>query len=387
MNELQASILDVAIRLDEICKKYEIRYYIMGGTALGAVRHGGFIPWDDDIDVFMTPSEFDKFRTALEMENESEYFIETVGLSDRFVEYAKFKKKGTTFIEKATLDKDIHHNVFVDIMLLRKCPTGKFKRKKLYYLSQLVSFLTISETGWQPKTAFHKFAKKISKILPRKKIYESCLKSIYKNETLEEFDKYCYFMSRVKMNQGIFDKELFSDGEYVDFENVKLYAPTGIKEYLAIRYGDYVALPPEDKRVGEHAFFVDTEKDYTEYIGDFSAKYAILSFRRGLNPEDKHYIEDEGHKYEVSKAYASGGEITDIEDITYPLTAVLIQGNSDMGILFKMLGKIKCGQVCVFDISGTIASRTIKKLIKILKKYDVTTVTLEELKIKLHGKV
>lgn len=387
MNELQESILGVALKLDEICKKNEIQYFIMGGTALGAVRHGGFIPWDDDIDVFMTPSEFDKFRAALQKEEDEEYFIETVGLSDKLVEYAKFKKKGTTFIEKVTLDKNIHHNVFVDIMLLRKCPKGKFKQKRLYRLSQLVSFLTISETGWKPKTAFHKFAKKISKILPRKYIHEKCLKSINKYENLEDFDSYCYFMSRVKMNQGIFKKELFSSSEDIPFENTKLSAPCGIKDYLEIRYGDYMTFPPEDKRVGEHAFFFDTNKDYTEYISDFSAKYALLTFRKGFTPEDKSLIEGEGYKYEVARAYASGGEITKIEDITYPLTAVLIQGNSDIGILCRMLRSIKVGEVCVFDIAGDITRGSIKRLIKTLKKTNITTVTPEDLKTKLHGKI
>ncbi len=389
MNKLQESILNVALKLDEICKKYEITYYIMGGTALGAIRHGGFIPWDDDIDVFMTPADFEKFRTAVEMENNDEYFIETVGLSDRFVEYAKFRKKNTTCIENGLLRKgnEIHHNVFVDIMLLRKCPNKVSKRKRLYKMSQLVSFLTISDTGWSPKKGFHKFAKKIARFLPKKFIAEYCLKRISKYESLENFDCYAYFMSRVGYNQGIFKKELFAYAEDIPFESVKLSAPCGIKEYLTIRYGNYMALPPEDKRVGEHAFFFDGEKDYTEYIEDFTAKYVILSLRRELSEKGKELFSKSSHVYETHKAYASGGEITELEGLSAPLSAVLIQGSSDMRILRRMLAKMKKSSVAVFDITCNLSERGANKLIKALKKHGITTVTEAQLKERLHGKI
>lgn len=387
MNELQKSILDVCLRLDEICKKHDIPYMIMGGTALGAVRHGGFIPWDDDIDVFMTPDSFEKFRTAVEMENSDEFFIDTVGLSDVYTEYAKFKKKNTTFIEKVYLDKDVRHNVFVDIMLLRKLPNGKFKRKLVYYMSRLVSFLTISETEWQPKTAFHKFAKKISKILPRKKLAGYCLKRLAKYEHLTDFDAYCYFMSKVKFSQGVFEKEIFQSAEYIDFENTKLLAPSGIRKYLEIRYGDYMSMPPEHKRVGEHAFFADTEKDYTEYIDDFKAKYAVLSFRREQSGSVKEIFDSEHVERETGKAYPSGGTVTHIDDTKYPLHAVQIRGNADIGEMVRLFKKMKTGYICTFDIDGLISEKSAKKIVKAIKEYGITTVSSDNLKKKLHGKV
>ncbi len=387
MNELQKSILDVCLRLDEICKKHDIPYTIMGGTALGAVRHGGFIPWDDDIDVFMTPDSFEKFRTAVEMENNDEYFIDVVGLSDVYTEYAKFKKKNTTFIEKVYLDKDVKHNVFVDIMLLRKLPKGKFKRKLVYYMSRLVSFLTISETEWKPKTAFHKFAKKISKIFPKRKIAKFCLKKLAKYEHITDFDSYCYFMSKVSMAQGIFPKEIFESAEYIDFENTKLLAPSGIKKYLEIRYGDYMSMPPENKRVGEHGFFVDVTKDYTEYIDDFKAKYAVLSFRRNQADGVKQIFDSENIEREVGRAYPSGGTVTHIDDTTYPLHAVQIRGNSDVREMTKILSKMKVGYICVFDIDGLISENSAKKLVKTIKKHNIITVNSDNLKKKLHAKV
>ncbi len=387
MNKLQESILSVALKLDEICKKHDINYCIMGGTALGAIRHGGFIPWDDDIDVFMTPSDFEKFRTAVELEG-GDYFVETVGLSQKYVEYAKFKKKNTTFIEGGTINFDgFSHNVFVDIMLIRKCPNSPSKRKRLYKMSQLVSFLTIIQTGWQPKKKFHKFAQKVFAFLPKKFIAERCLKKIIKYESLENFTHYCYFMSRVKYEQGLFKKELFSSFEQIPFENTTLLAPCGIKEYLSIRYGDYMALPPEDKRVGEHAFFFDGDKSYEEYIQDFGAKYAILSFRRQLNAECEQIVTEGKLVIERGTAYTSDGEITKVEDLKLPLRAVLVQSAGDMRIMRRMLAKMKKATVCVFDIAGGINKKTLQSLVKTINKYSVQTVTLDTLKQKLHGTI
>ena len=386
MNELQKAILDVCKRLDEICKKYEIPYFIMGGTALGAIRHGGFIPWDDDIDVFMTPDSFEKFRTAVEMEGDENYHVDTVGLSDVYVEYAKFKKKNTTFIEKAYLDKNISHEIFVDIMLLRKLPNKKFTQNVIYKMSQMVSFLTISETGWTPQKPFHKFAKKLAKILPRKKIAKFLLKKLSKYENLTDFDNYCYFMSRVSKKQGIFKKEIFEQ-EYIPFEDTVLSAPKGIKEYLEIRYGDYMSLPPENKRVGEHAFFYDANNSFEKYITDFQAKYAVLSFRRNQTEEVQTVFETNGIEFQTDKVYPGGGSPTHIDDISYPLNAIYIRGNADIGEVVKVLTKLKIGEVCIFDIDETINKNSAEKLSKIIKKHAITTINIENLKKNLHGKL
>ena len=80
VKEVQGKILEVMKYIDKVCRENGIVYYIMGGTALGAVRHGGFIPWDDDLDIFMTPSEYEKFKKVFESEKySSEEIIKTIG--------------------------------------------------------------------------------------------------------------------------------------------------------------------------------------------------------------------------------------------------------------------------------------------------------------------
>ncbi len=76
MKQIQSKILEVMIYVDKLCRDNDIEYYIMGGTALGAVRHKGFIPWDDDLDIFMTPGNYEKFKSAFSTKNDSRFEIQ-----------------------------------------------------------------------------------------------------------------------------------------------------------------------------------------------------------------------------------------------------------------------------------------------------------------------
>lgn len=109
--------------IDKLCRDNGIIYYIMGGTALGAVRHKGFIPWDDDLDIFMTPDQYEKFKSAFEADNNKEFILQEWRTVTEFLEYAKVRMNGTTFIEPNFKHcKNMHHGIYVDIMILHKAP-------------------------------------------------------------------------------------------------------------------------------------------------------------------------------------------------------------------------------------------------------------------------
>ena len=130
VKQVQQKILEVMKYIDKLCHDNGIVYYIMGGTALGAVRHGGFIPWDDDLDIFMTPSEYEKFKKVFEAEDSSLFVLQEWRITPDYLEYAKVRMNGTTFIEEAFKDrKDLHQGIYVDIMILHKVPESKFIQK------------------------------------------------------------------------------------------------------------------------------------------------------------------------------------------------------------------------------------------------------------------
>ncbi len=254
--------------IDALCRANGIVYYIMGGTALGAVRHGGFIPWDDDLDIFMTPQEYEKFRVAIEKENNPHYMLQEWRTVKDYLEYAKVRMNGTTFIEENFKDwKNLHQGIYVDIMILHKVPESKFIQKLVYYESKFVTLYALSQRNWMPKKRWQAMMLNLLKILPCQLIGKICYRHIYKYDDLNDNFKYCYWITPAKFRSGLFDKKFFDTPVDVPFEDTILYGSEYIKEYLQYRYGNYMRLPsPEQQRAAVHALIFDTEKDYSEYV-------------------------------------------------------------------------------------------------------------------------
>ena len=268
VKDVQSKILEIMLFVDDLCKKNNIKYHIMGGTALGAVRHKGFIPWDDDLDIFMTPSEYEKFKMVFEKEKNEKYIIQEWRTVSEYLEYAKVRMNGTTFIEENFKNrKDMHHGIYVDIMILHKCPMSKLVQKKVYYQSKFVTLYGLSQRNWRPKTSVQKIILKNLRFLPCKFIAKWCYNSIYRYDNLEKNYVWCYFITPAKFKQGIFDANYFDTCEDVEFEGHWVSGPAKIKEYLEYRYGDYMKLPSEEaQKDAVHAYLYDIEKDFAEYL-------------------------------------------------------------------------------------------------------------------------
>ena len=254
--------------IDKICRDNDIIYFIMGGTALGAIRHGGFIPWDDDLDIFMTPVEYGKFRKAFYRLKSPNFVIQEWRSIPNYLEYAKVRMNGTTLIERSFRDrKDMHHGIYVDIMILHKVPINYQVQKKVYYSSKFVTLFGLSQRGWIPKTKTQKLVLNSLKILPAKVIAKWCYKQIYKYDGLEDDYCWCYWITPASFKNGLFDKNFFDKSIDIKFEDTLLLCSPHVKEYLKYRYGDYMKLPPkEQQRAAVHAEIYDVEKDFTEYI-------------------------------------------------------------------------------------------------------------------------
>lgn len=269
VKDVQGKILEVMKYIDKLCRENGIVYYIMGGTALGAVRHGGFIPWDDDLDIFMTPAEYSKFKEALEKDGNPKFMIQEWRTTEKYLEYAKVRMNGTTFIEESFKDrKDLHQGIYVDIMMLHKVPAdSNWIHKKVYYACKFVTLYALTQRNWKPKTSSQAMVVKLLNVLPCKLIANWCYKQIYKYEDMADGFKWCYWITPAKFRSGIFDKEFFENPMDIPFEDTKLYGSAHIKEYLRYRYGDYMKLPSEAaQKAAVHAMIYDTEKDYTEYL-------------------------------------------------------------------------------------------------------------------------
>lgn len=268
VRDVQNVILEIIKYIDNICRKNNITYYIMGGTALGAVRHGGFIPWDDDLDIFMTPEEYMKFKSIFDNIHSKQYMLQEWRTSKKYLEYAKVRKNGTTFIEEPYKNRtDMHHGIYVDIMILHKVPENILIQRLVYFESKFVTLYALSQRNWVPKTKLQSLVLKSLKFLPCNWMTKIFYKNIYHYDQIHTNYKYCYWITPAKFKNGLFDADFFSDPIDIPFEDTILLGSNKIKEYLEYRYGNYMRLPSiEERREAVHALKYDVNKDYSEFI-------------------------------------------------------------------------------------------------------------------------
>ena len=265
--ELQDKILEIALYIDSVCKTNNIDYCLMGGSALGAKRHGGFIPWDDDLDLFMTPDNYDKFKKAfLEYGDRENYYLQEWGAVDGMVTISKIRMNGTTYIEESLKDWDIHHGIYVDIFILHNCPDNKLKQMYQCLWAKYVIMKGLAIRGYNRRGGFLGFALKVMAIMPDKFLVKYGLKQVYKYRN-KSTNYYCNFLGKAVFNNAIYKKEWFIPTEYASFEKVQLRIPTNLHVFLSFRFGDYMKLPsPERIKWEQHAQSWNTGKDFHEEL-------------------------------------------------------------------------------------------------------------------------
>jgi len=269
VRDVQKKILEIMKYIDYLCRTNNIEYYIMGGTALGAVRHGGFIPWDDDLDIFMTPHQYEQFKRVFEKQKSEQFVIQEWRTDLQYLEYAKVRMNGTTFIEESFKDRPaMHHGIYVDIMILHKVSKNGLLQRLVYLESKFVTLYGLSQRNWRPRTKAQSVCLRVLRVLPCKLITRIAYSHIYHYDSRTKNYCYCYWITRARFRQGLFDASFFANEVDIPFEDTLLMGSDKIKEYLECRYGDYMRLPSEEERKSAvHAMIIDTEKDYSEYLG------------------------------------------------------------------------------------------------------------------------
>ena len=266
--EIQYKILEIVKYFDSFCKKNKIEYYLMGGSALGAVRHRGFIPWDDDFDVFMTFDNYSKFiEIAQEKLNKEKYYLQKENTTEWPLYFTKLRLNGTTFIEEDTQNRKMHKGFYIDIMCLNNVSNNRFLRYLQYLSARILTIKSLYIRGYKTNNMLKKISLFIiNKFLTNKgsELLISYVRSFNNKNT-----KYVgHFFGRAKYKNSFFKSKYLGKPKYLKFSNLILPVPKNVEKYLEIRYGTNFMEMPDDKTKSlypSHFIFADTNKDYLEY--------------------------------------------------------------------------------------------------------------------------
>ena len=264
LQKLQAVELEILQVVHNFCVQHEIQYSLAYGTLLGAVRHKGFIPWDDDVDLMMTREMYDKFIAAWTADPPAGYFLQTDENDPMYPNnFLKIRKKNTTFIQEFDDKRGYDRcGVFLDIFPADRLAPEGICRKYQYAMSAVNMLMTRTHMSATPgvleRMLFH-LPKGLKKVLKRFS-YNQKTKWNAKGRddllyvhTVTIYDAHMYFAANT-----------FDGYTELDFGDRRFMTIQRYEEYLSSYFGDYMTLPPEEQRVNHRPLMIDFEHSYGE---------------------------------------------------------------------------------------------------------------------------
>ncbi len=266
MNELQEKELDVLKEVIKIIERHKLRYYAIGGTCLGAIRHHGFIPWDDDIDIGMPREDYELFRMTLYKELPEKYQKLDCDNSKRHTFlFTKIYNSETTFVENYAKDSpDRYTGVFVDVMPLDGLPSENAKKviKKSQRLKESNRRTRKMPIDYIRTANFFKFlARKCMSVMFKYNYFSTRWKNLLSQYPFEKSDM-VYFSWRDEKSALLegykvaFPYSYFADYDNASFEDITIRVPIRYNDYLTDDFGNYMELPPVEKRNSGHNVFI-----------------------------------------------------------------------------------------------------------------------------------
>lgn len=247
LEKAQKIMVDMLIEIDRICKKHGIEYYISDGTLLGAIRHKGFIPWDDDLDISMTRENYRKFEKIAIKEIGKDYFVQTIDTEKAYSINGcpmKIRHLHSLFKEVERSNVEYQEGIFIDIFPMDKLPKSKRYAKFQRSLGKLIFQLKDNYDGQgTSKNMIKGIFKPVSF-----KLFRGILRStLWVNEKYGT-DNYTYGVDTYFYNDFIYSGKNLFPLQRIEFEGGKFLAPHNPDAILTELYGDYMKLPPIEDR-------------------------------------------------------------------------------------------------------------------------------------------
>lgn len=274
IKQIQKKQLEILVYFRDFCKENGLKFFLAGGTCLGAKRHGGFIPWDDDVDVFMLRHDYERLREIWPKKADTSRYSYVRSCREFNIHHSatEIKDNNTTFINYHSVDLDINQGIMIDVIPLDAVAPGKFTQltQMIYAMAYcLFNFQRLPEH--KSKLTFYASKLALSIIRSdalRYRIWKFCERRLSRFDE-EKCTHVASFGEGMSIMRQRFPVKWFADMDNVlPFEGYDMPVPKNTHQYLTISYGDYMQLPPEEDRVFRHnIYFMDLEHSYKQYKG------------------------------------------------------------------------------------------------------------------------
>ena len=266
---LHSCQLLLAAELKRLCQKYNIKYYMIAGTLLGAVRHKGFIPWDDDMDFAIMRSDYQRFLDACKTDLGDDFILQEMFIDKNYaLPMAKLLLKGTKLAEYTTAKNKALKGIYIDVFPFDSIPDSEDLRQKHSKKIYLLKYLFLAKQSYKfpkkgeyAKSIVYALLKVASFFVTRSFLRNSLEKELCRYQNINT-KKVAAIGGAYPYSKESVERRWFEESVELDFEDIKLSAPKDYTEYLTYFYGDYMTPPPADKRENRHNV---VELDFGKY--------------------------------------------------------------------------------------------------------------------------
>lgn len=269
MTDLQRKSLELLQIFVKICEKWDIPYFLVCGSALGAVKYGGFIPWDDDIDVGLCREDYERFLQVAPQELPEWCFLQNYQTEKNYVHtFSKLRNSNTAFIESHVKDFSMNHGIFLDIFPLDGHPGNRFESAVFELKRKINAWFRYSVYENHPDSKIRRRNKFLRFLGIQKHAYHAheYINDLYAKYSISKSDVWCNYGNwQGKLEYA--PKWHYGEGTWATFEGLRVRIPENYDAYLTQKYGDWRKDPPLEKQKTHHlSTIIDTEKSYKFYF-------------------------------------------------------------------------------------------------------------------------
>lgn len=245
-------------KIDEFCKENDIKYFLMYGTLIGAVRHKGFIPWDDDVDIGMLREDYNKFMKLAKNGFKGDLLIENYKMHKGYGHnFGKVVLKGTVWEEYFAEGLDCLNGIYIDVFPIDKTSNNKLLQMKQWIVCIVLVRMLLLNTKYHYrkrgiKKILYSIGYKVSGLFSKEWLVTKLEKNATKYNN-SNCNKRIPFQENYSMKKQLFDDDAFKEVIPCSFENIEVMIPKRYDEILSINYGDYMKLPPKEQQVAHHS--------------------------------------------------------------------------------------------------------------------------------------